>query len=375
MQVTPRLNAGGVERTTIEVAQALRRAGHRAIVASEGGRLEKELEDAGGELFRFPAATKNPGSIWLNSMELAAVAKREGVDIIHARSRAPAWSALWAARRLKIPFVTTYHGVYNARSPLKRLYNSVMARGDIVIANSHYTRAHVLNFHRVPESKVVAIPRGVDLRAFDPAKVSADRVSALREAWGLPREEDAVVTFIVAARLTRWKGQSVMIEALRRVEQTAPGRARLILAGDAQGRISYPSELQSAAQGLDVRLVGHVRDMPAALLACDVAVFPSLDPEAFGRAAVEAQAMGRPVIASANGAFTETILDGETGLLSPPGDIPALASAVEKFVAMQQQDRTTMGKRGMERARGLYGIERLQAATLEVYDRLVGGRA
>ncbi|MDX2236685.1 MAG: glycosyltransferase family 4 protein [Hyphomonadaceae bacterium] len=373
LQVTPRLDAGGVERTTIEVAQAVQRAGGRALVASEGGRLEGELAAVGGALVTLPMATKNPIAIWRNSGALAQLAARERVTLIHARSRAPAWSALWAARRLKLPFVTTYHGIYNARSPWKRLYNSVMARGDIVIANSEYTRQHVLNFHRVPESKVIAIPRGVDLALFDPRATAPARVDAVRKAWGLD-VDPSVVTFLLPARLTRWKGATVAIAALKRLNAERPNAARLVLAGDAQGRLDYAAELEVAARGQDVRIVGHVRDMPAAFLACDAALFPSLEPEAFGRGAIEAQAMGLPVIASRAGGFTETIVEGETGLLVPPGDVAALAAAMTRIAALHPEGRAAMGKRGMERARGLYGIERLQAATLAAYDRLVGGR-
>jgi glycosyltransferase involved in cell wall biosynthesis len=373
LQVTPRLDAGGVERTTIEVAQALQRAGGRALVASEGGRLEGELAAVGGEIVKLPVAAKNPVAIWRNAGALAQLAARERATLIHARSRAPAWSALWAARRLKLPFVTTYHGIYNARSPWKRLYNSVMARGDIVIANSEYTRQHVLNFHRVAESKVIAIPRGVDLALFDPRATAPARVAAMRAAWGL-EADPATTTFLLPARLTRWKGAAVAIAALKRVNAERPGATRLVLAGDAQGRRDYAAELEVAARGLDVRIVGHVRDMPAAFLACDAALFPSLEPEAFGRGAIEAQAMGLPVIASRAGGFTETIVEGETGLLVPPGDVADLAAAMARIAALHPEGRAAMGKRGMERARGLYGIERLQAATLAAYDRLVGGR-
>jgi glycosyltransferase involved in cell wall biosynthesis len=378
LQVTPALDAGGVERTTIEIAEALTRAGGRALVASRGGRLEPELEAAGGELIAMPVDSKNPLTILANARRIEQLARRSGVAIIHARSRAPAWSALIAARRLGVPFVTTYHGVYNANTGLKRFYNGVMARGDVVIANSDYTRAHVMKEHRVSAERVVSIPRGVDLARFDPAQVSDERVGNMRGLWGVA-ETDKRPIVLLPARLTRWKGQTVLIDAAAAIEQETPGAALYVLAGDSQGRAEYVADLHDLAEkrGLAdrVRIVGHLVDMPAALAASTVAVFPSTDPEAFGRAAVEAQAMGVPVIASRLGGLAETIVDGETGLLVPAGDPAALAAAIQRMLAMPPDARAAMGAKGAARVRSLYSVDALQAATLRVYNGLLNGGA
>ncbi|NWG52699.1 MAG: glycosyltransferase family 4 protein [Hydrogenophilaceae bacterium] len=374
LQVAPALDAGGVERTTIEVAEALVRAGHTALVASKGGRLEAELAAVGGELVRMDLTTKNPWRIWKNAAAIADLARARNVALIHARSRAPAWSAYWAARRIGLPFVTTYHGIYKADWPGKRLYNSVMAKGDIVIANSSYTRAHVIVEHRVEPERVIAIPRGVDLAIFDPAAVTPERVAALRQAWAIDAQSGLV--FLLPARLTRWKGQRIAIEATARALRRAPRAMTLVIAGDPQGRDAYVEELKARAVELGVadrvRIVGHVADMPAALRAADVVVTPSLEPEAFGRSAAEAQAMGVPVIASEEGGFAETVAAGESGMLAPPGDVEALAAAMTEMIEMSETMRRTMGEKAASRARALYAKEALQTATLRIYERLIG---
>ncbi len=363
------------------MAQAIERAGGLALVASAGGRLEPELEAAGGEIIRLPVDSKNPLVMARNVAALVDIVRARGVDIVHARSRAPAWSALIAARRCGKPFVTTYHGVYNARNPLKRFYNSAMARGDIVIANSEYTRAHVIAEHGLAPERIVAIPRGIDEARFDPGHVSAEAVAELRAAW-LAGEKGAAprsVLAVLAARLTRWKGQHVLIKAAAHLESRRPGVLKVVLAGDAQGRTQYEAELRAAAVAAGVSeaiaIVGHVDEIELALSAADVVVAPSLEPEAFGRSAIEAGAMQRPVIAAAHGGTRETIVDGETGLLVPPGDASALATALESLIDMSPDARAAMGARARTRVLGRYTTRAMQAATLDVYDQLLKRRA
>jgi glycosyltransferase involved in cell wall biosynthesis len=378
LQVTPELNAGGVERTTLEIAQAISRAGGLALIASAGGRLEPDLKATGGELVKIPAQSKNPLTVLANAWRIARIVKKRRVDVVHARSRAPAWSAWMGARLAGVPFVTTFHGIYNARSPLKRFYNAIMAKGDVVIANSEFTREHILSHYVVDPERVIAIPRGADLNIFDSAKISQADVDAMRAAWRVARDDSRCVV-IAPARLTRWKGQLVLIEAVKLIEQRRPGTLKVIIAGDAQGRVSYVQEMQAAIDGAGLRevvaLVGHVDTMPAAFAASDIAVFPVTEAEAFGRGAVEAQAMGVPVIASNLGGFTETVVDGETGLLIPPGVALALAAALQRMVDMREDERREMGARARMRARQLYATSTLQSATLAVYRRLLDGAA
>ena len=374
LQVTPELNAGGVERTTLEIAEAISRAGGLALIASAGGRLEPDLEAAGGELLRLPVHTKNPITVARNAFRLARIVRERGVRLIHARSRAPAWSALLAARMAKVPFVTTYHGIYNARTPLKRFYNSVMAKGDVVIANSEFTREHVLAQFDVTAEQVVAIPRGVDLDVFNPDAVDRDKVVALRKRWGLAAGDPRFV-LIAPARLTRWKGQLELIAAVAGIEARRPGALKVILAGDAQGRQSYVNEILRTAERHQLQqvlaVIGHVRHMPVALAASDAAVFPVIEPEAFGRGAVEAQAMGVPVLASALGGYTETVREGETGFTVPPGQPAALAAAIERLMDLSAPKRAEMGAAGRRNVTEHYSKQALQSATLAVYQRLL----
>lgn len=381
LQIIPDLDTGGAERTTVEIAAAITAAGGRALVLSRGGRLEGELATAGGELIRFPAGSKNPIRMLLNARSIAALIAREHVDLVHARSRAPAWSALLAARRTGRPLVTTYHGAYNETNAAKKAYNAVMAKGDAVIANSRYTARLVTERYGTAAERLVVIYRGVDGARFDPACVSPERVAAMRSAWGLNATERAV---LLAARLTGWKGQAVAIEAVRRMQQAGTlSDAVLILAGDAQGRTAYVEALQQAidAAGLAgrVRLVGHVADMPAAFQAAHVALVASTEPEAFGRTATEAQAMACPVIATRLGAPPETVLaaptvdpDQITGWLVSAADPDELAAALATALRLSAAARRQIGDRARRHVLAGFSLETMQRQTLAVYDRLIG---
>jgi glycosyltransferase involved in cell wall biosynthesis len=370
------LETGGAEQTALDMSAAVVRAGGRSIVATRGGRMTDHLLRQGGLMLKLNLKSKNPVQILSNALRLSKIIRREGVSLVHARSRAPAVSALLAARLAGVPFLATYHGVYNARSALKRWYNSVMTRGDLTIANSDYTRAHVVAEHGIDPDRVVAIARGVDLTRFDPDAVSAERVAALRKAWGIGPDEKRLV-LLLAGRLTRWKGQRLLIEALAAVKASGRGEAILILAGDSQGRSTYEEDLRRAVAELDlkgaVKLVGHCSDMPAAYLACDAAAAPSLEPEAFGRTAVEPQIMGRPALAADHGAARETVVDGVTGLLLRPGDKAAWADGIARLIALSPQDRAAMGAAGRERATRLYSVQAMTDATLAVYSRVLRG--
>ncbi|HEX3701438.1 MAG TPA: glycosyltransferase family 4 protein [Phenylobacterium sp.] len=378
LQVVPELETGGAEQTTIDVARAVIEAGGHALVATRGGRMAARLVADGARLAQMPVHSKNPVTMLGNAARLVELIRREHVSLVHARSRAPAFAALWAAHATRTPFVTTYHGIYSARGGLKRWYNAVMTRGDLVIANSNYTRDHVLAEHHLDPARVVAIPRGVDLDRFNPAWVTPDRVEALRRAWGLAAGDQRTV-FVLAARLTRPKGHLSVIAAAARLKAQGRSDFLVLLVGDDQGRVDYPQEVVRAIAeaGLEdvVRIVGHCDDMPAAYLVADVALASRTTPEAFGRTAVEPQAMGRPVIASDHGGLAETVVDGVTGWLVPPGDPEAWAGAMLRALEMGPGKRLEMGQAGISRARQLYRVQTMCAATLSVYERVLEGRA
>lgn len=380
LQIIPDLEAGGAERTTVDIAQGLTEAGARALVATEGGRLVAELQAKGGVWLPFPAASKNPIAMALNVRKLVLLCRRERVELIHARSRAPAWVALAAARVLKLPFVTTYHGSYASRSAVKTHYNSVMARGDVVIANSGYTADLILAKHPFARDRIRVVHRGTNFSAFAPAAVGPERVQLLRKAWGVEPHQRIV---LLPGRLTGWKGQRILIEAARILRDGGDGDTAFILAGDHQGRDGYVKELDQAIAkaGLEgrVKRVGHCADMPAALLAAAVVTVPSTEPEAFGRVAVEAQAMGIPVVVSDLGAVPETVLappqaaPGErTGWRVPPGDAAALAASLSEALALRPSARDALARRARLHVEQHFSLQSMVNETLDVYCALLG---
>jgi len=380
LQVVPRLDAGGSELATIEIAQALSRVGTRELVVTEGGGMAEEVARAGGEIVTLPVASKSPFTILANIGRLTQLIEERGVDLVHARSRAPAWSAFLAARRTSKPFVTTYHGAYGEVGPFKAAYNSVMAKGDRVIANSRYTASVIEARGPRVKDRIRVIYRGVDRSAFDPAAVAASAVENLRAQWGVPPGAKIVLH---AARLTSIKGQRDLIAAAALANaEGALRNAVVILAGDAPGRDAYRGELLGliARHGLGdkVRLVGHCREMPAAYLASQVAVTTSTVPETFGRTSAEAQAMGCPVIVPDLGALPETIVAqgqgqaGFTGWLFPPRDIASLASRIGRALGLKAAERAAIGVRAREHVAANFTLAQMQEATLAVYDELLG---
>jgi glycosyltransferase involved in cell wall biosynthesis len=369
LHVLPKLDTGGAERVVVEICEAITRAGQIALIACEHGALAQAALRAGAEIIDLPLATKSPLAMRRNAGRLARLIRERRIDLVHAHSRAPAWSALWATQRTGTPFVTTYHGAYNENAPLKRRYNAVMAGGARVIAVSHFIAQMVRERHGVGDDRLRIIPGGVDPVKFDPAAVLGDRVSRLAREWRL---DMGAPTIMLPGRLTAWKGQKLMITALAAMRH---GDAILVLVGGDQGREAYAQSLIAHAQSLGVadrlRLVGHTEDMPAALMLADVVVNASTDPEAFGRTIVEAQAMGRVVIAGNHGGAGETIADGDTGFLVPPGDYAALAQAVDAALDMNADDRVAFGQHVRQKVCETYSVAAMQAAVLAVYAELL----
>ncbi len=369
LQVAPALDVGGVEQATLDMAGAVARLGRRSLVASRGGRLEGVLAERGGELIRLPLDARDPISLAANGARLAAIVRREQASLIHVRSRAPAFSALFAARVTGAPMVATYHGIYSARYGLKRWYNAVMTRGDAVIANSAFTRAHIVSEHGVDPDRIALVPEGVDTDRFDPNAVTPARVEAMRAAWGLAPEDRRSVV-LMAARPAGWKGHEVLAAAFARL----PDRDRAVLVMTIAADGSAPAQRLAAACPT-ARLVGESADMPAAFLAADLVVAPSTRAESFGRAVVEAAAMGRSVLASALGAHCETIVEGQTGWLAPAGDVAAWTAALDTALSASLDRRATMGVAARARAVRLYSLPAMYEATFAVYRRVLAARA
>lgn len=371
LQVVPELETGGAEITTMEMAEAIVKAGGRALVASEGGALESRIEAAGGEIVHMPVASKNPVTLWRNVGHLAKLMHAENVDLIHGRSRAPCWSALFAAKRSQTPYVTTFHSTVHGTPRAKVLYNSSLVRGQVSIANSHFTAARIEAIYPWAKSRLRVIPRGCDERALAQDNFSsADRL-AKRAEWDV--DADAFV-IICPARITHLKGQHVLIEALGQIDHTL--KPKLVLVGSAQGRENYVSDLknQAAALGLLHRLVfaGLETNMPSAYAAADLAIVPTIRPEPFGRTIIEAQAAGLPVIGSDAGGYRETIIakapeEGGTGWLAEMGNAAALAAQISAALTMPKTAFLKLGENGRANVLANYTRNAMCNRTLNVY--------
>ncbi len=375
LQVLPSLEmgGGGVERGAVDVAIAVAESGARSLVVSHGGDMVRELERAKVTHFQLPLHSKNPWTILVNIGRLEKIIRENKVDIVHARSRAPAWSAFYAAKRVGAHFVTTFHGTYTGVDNfLKKYYNSIQTRGERVIVISRFIGKHIRSIYGVEENRIRLVHRGIDLDRFDPAKVSAERLVQLAKKWRLP---DGMSVVMLPGRITRWKGQTIMINALA---QLGRHDIRCLLVGADQGRAGYRRELETLLQrfGLAdiVHVMEHCTDMPAAYMLSDVVVSASTDPEAFGRVVAEAQAMGRPVIASDHGGVGEMVHSEKTGWLFPPGDAEALAGVLRRVLDLSPVEREVLTKTAADYVHKNFSKQKMCDRTLGVYNDVMASR-
>ena len=369
LQVLPALEVGGAERGTVDVAAGLTGAGWQAVVASSGGAMTEEVERAGGIHVTLPLDRKNPWTMRRNVRVLQDVVREHRVDVVHARSRAPAWSACAAARRSGVPFMTTFHGVYGCGNRLKKAYNSIMTKGDVVIAVSEFVRRHIQETYQVPPKRLRVIHRGIDTGVFNPDGVSDERMARLARQWRLP---DNIPVIMLPGRAARLKGHDVMIEA---VGSLGRKDVRVLLVGADQGKPRYRDELEAQIRNAGLEGVVHLtrpcRDMAAAYMLADLVVSASVEPEAFGRVAVEAQAMGRPVVATALGGSHETVIDRKTGRLVPAGDAAALADAMASMLALTAGERRALARRARDHVAACFTKSQMCDRTLSVYRELL----
>lgn len=371
LQVLPSLESGGVERGTIDIAKAAKKAGFISIVASEGGALVQELEKAEIRHIELPLASKNLLTMWANIRRIRKLIEKHRVDIVHARSRAPAWSAYCAAKKAGSHFITTFHGTYSMGGTGKKCYNSVMVKGKKVIAISEFIKSYMKENFNITDERIVVIPRGVDLDYFDPEKVDIERMAQV-ERYLRPHKDFPVI--FVPARLTEWKGQEFILNGLGKLKTY---EYTLVFAGKRKKHGSYLERLIELKEkyGLrgNVSIVDPIADMPAAYKRADIVISASLKPEAFGRVAAEAQAMGTPIIATNLGGSKEVVNHGKTGWLIEPGDEDALAKKLEELLAMTPAKRNSLGRKSRTHIAENFSLAQMEEKTIGLYREILSG--
>lgn len=380
--VVPTLQSGAADAGTIELVQILAQAGHCPIVASRGGRMVSDVTSAGGKFVYIDAASLNPLVILRNAVVLSRLIRQHGCHAVHAHGRGPGWSAYLAARWRRVPFLTSCYKGFREQNAFKHIYNGVMARGDRVIAASEQIADLVHERYGTSWERLVVIPAGIDSERFDPAKVSRERIAAVRQSWGVKPETKVV---LVVGRMLRRKGHHVAVKAAQRLKDMGLKDFALVFIGEDQGRTRYTGELWDLVLATDtasvIRMAGPAIDVPAAYAASYVVVSAAIQPEGLQRSLLEAQAMARPVIVSDLGAGPDVVLappavpeDRITGLRYPAGDDAALAAALIRLFSMPEQMQRTIGLRGRDWVLAHFNVPAVAEPTLRAYAELIAGR-
>ena len=371
VQILPALNRGGVERGTVEVADAIVKNGWKSVVISNGGLLTSQLKRVGATVYEVPVHRKNP-FLWGSARrQVKRILQQEGADIVHVRSRAPAWIALPAANSLGIATVSTVHSKFAPANIFKKIYNGKMLKADRVIAISHFVENEIFTHYGKSgvAEKLSVIHRGVDLGMFDPKAVNQQRIIAEADRLGLPDDKSIIM---LPARATSWKGHEILIQALA---QLSDKDAILMLLGIEDGPPAYAEKLRTMAVryglGGRVRIGAGSRDMPAALMFADVVAMPSIKPEPFGRVAIEALAMGRPVVAFRHGGAVESIDEGRTGWLADPLSVDSLAEALQTALSLTPRKRRALAKDARQQMTDQFSKDMMCERTLAVYKSLL----
>ncbi|MBN8827279.1 MAG: glycosyltransferase family 4 protein [Sphingobacteriia bacterium] len=375
LQVVPSLNSGGVERGTVEISEAIVKAGMKSIVISNGGTLASRIMDQGGKHILLDVSTKNPIKIYRNIKKIKQVIIENEVDLVHARSRAPAWSCFKACSELNIPFITTFHGSYS-QNFFKKHYNKVMTLGKVVIAVSDYISEYINKHFPKAKDKIIIIHRGVDTEHFNATKIPPQRLENAIINLNIKNIQDPKhrnkPIIVLPARITRWKGQNLFIEALAKLENK---EFHAVILGDTKHHERYYKELNELVIKNDlskqVNFASHLHDMPAVYAVSDIIIVPSLRPEAFGRVVIEAQSMEKIVIASNIGGARETIIDKETGFLFEPGSVESLAKTLEEVLHMSKDEKDRIRKNAREHVIENFSLEKMRFMTIQVYRQIL----
>ena len=376
LQVIPKLGYGGAETGCFDIAHYLYENNCDSFLITNGGPLTKFINKKKVKYIRLPVHSKNPLLMFLNTILISIIVLIFNINIIHARSRAPAWSCFFAAKITRRKFVTTFHGTYNFNNKIKKFYNSIMVRSDLIIAGSNFIFTHIQNNYQEylnNKKKLLVIFRGINIDYFDPLTTLTAEEDKLFKSWNLEIEKK---TILFPGRLTEWKGHKMFLDALNKTNIQLGHKAfKAIILGSDQGRNLYKKKLESLVEQYrmkdQVKFVEHYKNMPLAYKICDFVVSASIEPEAFGRIAVEAQSMEKPIFASNLGGSKETVIDNKTGILFEAGNSDELSKKIIEFLTLNKTTIEKMGKEGRKNVSLKFNVEKMCISTYSEYKKLI----
>ena len=376
LQVIPRLGYGGAETGCYDLAHYLHEQDCKSYIVTSGGELIKYIDKKKVKLIKLPVQSKNPLLILINSIALTLLILFLNISIVHARSRAPAWSCYIATKITRRKFVTTFHGTYNFKNSIKKFYNSIMVKSDVIIAGSNFIFSHISeNYQKFLNSKkkFLVIFRGINTEYFDSDTIKKKDIDKLKATWKI---EDNKKIILLPGRLTAWKGQEMFIEAINLFKQSNPELDFVaVILGDDQGRTVFRKKLERLVEQFNltqnIKFVDNCNVMPVAYYISDVIVSSSIEPEAFGRVSVEAQAMKKPIIASNIGGSKETVIDNKTGLLFESGNPKSLCDKLNEIIKLDTLTLDLMGREGRKNVINRFNIEKMCLNTYSEYKKLV----
>ena len=376
LQVIPRLGYGGAETGCYDLAHYLHEQDCKSYIVTSGGELIKYIDKKKVKLIKLPVQSKNPLIILINSIALTLLILFLNISIVHARSRAPAWSCYIATKITRRKFVTTFHGTYNFKNSIKKFYNSIMVKSDVLIAGSNFIFSHISeNYQKFLNSKkkFLVIFRGINTEYFDSDIIKKKDIDKLKATWKI---EDNKKIILLPGRLTAWKGQEMFIEAINLFKQSNPELDFVaVILGDDQGRTVFRKKLERLVEQFSltqiIKFVDNCNVMPVAYYISDVIVSSSIEPEAFGRVSVEAQAMKKPIIASNIGGSKETVIDNKTGLLFESGNPKSLCDKLNEIIKLDTLTLDLMGREGRKNVINRFNIEKMCLNTYSEYKKLV----
>ncbi len=375
LQVIPRLGYGGAETGCYDLAHFLHEQNSKSMIVTSGGELLRYVKKNKVKIIRLPVHSKNPILMFVNALILSIIILIYNIDIVHARSRAPAWSCFFSCFITRRKFVTTFHGTYNFSNSLKKFYNSVMVRSKLIIAGSNFIFNHINeNYEKFLKSnnKLMVIFRGINLEYYNKKNVSENKVTKLMSAWKIDSDKK---TILLPGRLTYWKGQDLFIEAINvLIEDYNKSNFQAIILGSDQGRNVYSKRLFGLVQRYQlnkkIKFINSCNEMPTAYSLSDIIVSSSIEPEAFGRIAVEAQAMEKPIVASDIGGAKETVVNGKSGFLYKSGDPRELAKVLNNVMELDQEALYSIGKEGRRNVTKRFDVEQMCKTTFTEYKKL-----